>query len=213
MGARTSARVVTYGDAGEVRAVSLELDEALRATFRLETPWGAVERVRLSVRGRHQAENALAAAAAALALEVPLDAVAEALADASLSPGRMHLRPAHDGGLVLDDSYNANPESMAAALRSLAEIPARTHRAVLGPMAELGATSEADHQAITSLAASLGVEVIAYRTDAYGAAVRVDEPGAVAERLAPVARDVAVLVKGSRVAALEQVVDLLVTDR
>ena len=209
MATRTSARVLTYGSAGEVRAERLDLDDVLRASFVLATPWGSTP-VHLAVRGRHQAENALAAAAAALAVDVPLDGVAAGLATASLSPGRMDLKVARAGGHVLDDAYNANPASVAAALRSLVEIPGRRHLAVLGPMAELGPTSASEHRAIATLADALGVELIAVGTEAYGVERVAADPAEALDLLGPVDEGTVVLVKGSRVAQLERVVDDLI---
>jgi UDP-N-acetylmuramoyl-tripeptide--D-alanyl-D-alanine ligase len=126
----------------------------------------------------------------------------------------MHLRTAPDGTRVIDDAYNANPTSMAAALRSLAALPADRRVAVLGTMAELGPTAAADHEAITALAAALGVDVVAVAEPRYGAGVRhVAGPAdaATAAGLAGSGRGpaVAVLVKASRSAGLERVVDLL----
>jgi UDP-N-acetylmuramoyl-tripeptide--D-alanyl-D-alanine ligase len=214
MASRTEARVLTFGcDHGEVRAEGLTVDHELRARFVLRSPWGPVP-VRLGVAGAHQVTNALGAAATALGLGASPEAVAEGLAGASLSAGRMHLRTAPDGTRVIDDAYNANPTSMAAALRSLAALPADRRVAVLGTMAELGPTAAADHEAITALAAALGVDVVAVAEPRYGAGVRhVAGPAdaATAAGLAGSGRGpaVAVLVKASRSAGLERVVDLL----
>lgn len=208
MAARGPARVLTFGEGGDVRASGLELDGELRARFRLATPWGRAP-VRLAVRGRHQATNALAAAAAALACDVDLDQVASGLEAAVLSPMRMDLRRAANGVLVLDDSYNANPASMEAALRALTELPGGERVAVLGPMAELGRTSDDDHRTVADLAASLGVRLVAYRTDAYGPGPRADGPAEVAVALGPLAAGDAVLLKGSRIAGLEAVASYL----
>ena len=214
MASRTEARVLTFGrHHGEVRAEHLEVDDQLRARFVLRSPWGPVH-VLLGVAGEHQVTNALGAAAAALGLGASPEAVAEGLARAELSAGRMHLRTAVDGTRVLDDAYNANPTSMAAALRSLAALPADRRVAVLGTMAELGPTAHADHDAIAALAADLGIEVVAVAEPRYGrGAHHVAEPAAVAVAAGLVGSGrgshVAVLVKASRSAGLERVVDLL----
>ena len=145
MAQRTVAGVLTYGvDQGDVRAEGVVLDDHLRPRFRLVTPWGDGE-VDLEVRGRHNAENAAGAAAAALAAGAELDGVLEGLAAATLSPWRMELAVTPGGLRMLNDAYNANPTSMAAALEALAELDAVRRTAVVGPMAELGHHAEAEH--------------------------------------------------------------------
>ena len=202
MARRTEARVVSFGAGGDVRAESVTLDGELRPSFRLASPWGG-EEVHLAVRGAHMVDNALATAAAALACDVPLAGLVEALAGAALSPWRMELLPARDGGVVLNDAYNANPTSMAAALRSLAALPAERRVAVLGVMAEIGATSDEEHRAIGELARELGVEVVAVAVPAYGGRLVADLDAA-ADAVGEVGTGVAVLVKASRVAGLER---------
>ena len=197
MAGRTDARVLTFGLAGDVRVADLRLDELARPRFRLESPWGSAE-VALSVTGAHMAVNAAAAAAVGLVLEVPLDAIVEALSSAALSPWRMELRRTPSGLLVLNDAYNANPSSMRAALDALAAVDAGERVAVLGVMAEIS-DPEAEHRAIAAYAAERGIELVAVGTSLYGI-----EP--VADpllRLRSVPGDGAVLVKGSRVAGLE----------
>jgi UDP-N-acetylmuramoyl-tripeptide--D-alanyl-D-alanine ligase len=106
--------------------------------------------------------NAAAAAAAARAIELPLEAIATSLERIeALSPWRMELRERTDGLLVVNDAYNANPGSMRAALETLAAIGQRTGRrtvAVLGEMRELGEASEAEHRAVGRLTAELAVD-------------------------------------------------------
>jgi UDP-N-acetylmuramoyl-tripeptide--D-alanyl-D-alanine ligase len=211
MAGRGPARVLTFGDGGEVRAERVELDADLLPRFRLETPWGGRADVRLPVRGRHQVANALAAAAAALALDVPLDDVVAGLAAATPSPWRMELHTAGNGCIVLNDAYNANPASMEAALRSFVEVPARAHVALLGEMAELGPTAPAEHEAVASLARSLEVEVLAYRTEAYGVETVLWDLPQVEDRLGGLHDGDALLVKGSRIAQLDAVATHLLT--
>ena len=214
MASRTEARVLTFGrHHGEVRADHLEVDDQLRARFVLRSPWGPVH-VLLGVAGEHQVTNALGAAGAGLGLGASPEAVAEGLAGARLSAMRMDLQTLPSGLRLLDDAYNANPTSMAAALRSLAALPADRRVAVLGTMAELGPTAHADHDAIAALAADLGIEVVAVAEPRYGrGAHHVAEPAAVAVAAGLVGSGrgshVAVLVKASRSAGLERVVDLL----
>jgi UDP-N-acetylmuramoyl-tripeptide--D-alanyl-D-alanine ligase len=136
---------------------------------------------------------------------VPLEAAAAGLGRAALSPLRMDLRRAAGGALVLNDAYNANPTSMAAALRSLAALPVAGRRvAVLGPMTELADAAGA-HAEVAALATTLGIELVPTATDLYGPPGAVD-PVAAAGALA---RGDAVLVKASRAAHLEVVAEAL----
>ncbi len=205
MADHTAARIVTFGvDTGDVRAVDVEIDDELRPSFRLRSPWGDAD-VRLAVRGRHQVMNALAAAAVALVCEVTPADLAGGLAEASLSPWRMELSRSGSGALVLNDAYNAGPASMEAALRALSELGAARRFAVLGPMAELGEEGEAEHRRIGALAADLGARVIAVAAPDYGDGVtHVADIDAALDVLGPVGVGDAVLVKGSRVAGLER---------
>jgi UDP-N-acetylmuramoyl-tripeptide--D-alanyl-D-alanine ligase len=211
MAGRTTANVLRYslvaGGRADITAEGLVLDAELRPRFRLQTPWGGAD-VQLAVRGEHQAANALAAAGAALACGVSLHAVATGLGDAVLSPWRMDLQRTASGAIVLNDSYNANPASMAAALRSLAAIPARRRIAVLGVMAELGDRHDAEHAAVAALADDLGVDVVAYETGAYGLPTVDGLDGALAT-IGVLDDGDAVLVKGSRVAGLERLAGAL----
>ena len=200
------ATVLLFGEGGDVVAEAVVVDEGLRPSFRLRSPWGD-EAVRLAVRGAHQVENALAAAAAALACGVPIGEVAAGLGDAALSPWRMQLDRTASGALVLNDAYNANPTSMAAALRSLAALPARRRVALLGTMAELGPSSAEQHRATADLARQLGIRVIAVDEPGYGVAVA--RPEAALDALGPLEEGDAVLVKGSRVAGLERLAERL----
>jgi UDP-N-acetylmuramoyl-tripeptide--D-alanyl-D-alanine ligase len=224
MAARTAARVVTIGEAPEadVRAVDVRVDERGRAAYELVAAGGSVP-VRLAVHGAHQVGNSLAAAAVALELGMALPAVAGALAVARpLSRWRMEVTERADGVLLVNDAYNANPESMAAALRALRTM-ARGRRswAVVGPMAELGEAAADEHRRVGALAAQLGVDrLVVVGPDAAGvhdAAGR--EPGwsgesvhvpdvaaAVALLRAELLPEDVVLVKASRAAGLERVV-------
>ena len=211
MSDRTNAQVLSYGLAPEadVSATDITLDDQLRASFRLHTPWGSTQ-VRLGARGEHQVSNALAAAAAAGGLGVPLEAIPDGLLGAALSGLRMELVTAKSGATVLNDAYNANPTSMSAALRALSTLDVARRIAVLGTMAELGADSADQHEAIALEAARLGVEVIAVDEPFYGSTARhvADVEGALA-LLTDLGATDAVLVKGSRVAELERVAEAL----
>lgn len=211
MASRTRAQVLTYGSApdADVRAENVVLDDQLRASFDLLTPWGGA-RVALGARGEHQVPNALAAAAAGGGLGVPVDAIAAGLAGARLSGLRMELSTTAGGVTVINDAYNANPTSMTAALNSLARLDARRRFAVLGTMAELGADGPAAHRGVADRAKELGITVIAVDEPAYGDGVtHVDDVDGAVGALAELADGDAVLVKGSRVAALERVAQAL----
>jgi UDP-N-acetylmuramoyl-tripeptide--D-alanyl-D-alanine ligase len=210
MRARTSAAVVTFGlAAGDVRASGIELDGELRPSFRLLSPWGEVD-VQLAAHGVHQVPNALAAAAAALALGADVADVAAGLADATLSPWRMELARTTSGAIVVNDAYNANPQSTEAALRALAAIDARRHIAVLGPMLELGDVSAREHERIGALARRLGIAVIvSVGAPQYGGD-DVPDVEAARARLGDLGPGDAVLVKGSRAAGLERLALALV---
>ena len=161
MASRTAARVVLVGEspAAAVRATDVTLDERGRAAYTLHTPAGSAP-VRLTVTGRHQVGNTLAAAAVALEAGLAPAAVAAALGTVGIVSGRrMDVFDTTDGVTVIDDSYNANPSSTGAALRSLAALgQGRRTTAVLGYMAELGAFETSGHAEVGRLAAELGVD-------------------------------------------------------
>jgi UDP-N-acetylmuramoyl-tripeptide--D-alanyl-D-alanine ligase len=162
MAGRTTARVLLAGESpgAQVRAVDVALDGRGRPSYRLVTPAGEAA-VRLGISGRHQVGNSLAAAAVALdAGLAPVDALAGALGDLRLvSSRRMDVFDRPDGVTVIDDSYNANPGSVAAALHALAAL-GRDRRtiAVLGYLAELGEYERTGHEEVGRLAAELAVD-------------------------------------------------------
>ncbi|MEU6375175.1 UDP-N-acetylmuramoyl-tripeptide--D-alanyl-D-alanine ligase [Streptomyces sp. NPDC046909] len=214
MRALTDGPVLTFGLAAhaDVRAIDLTLDRLGRPSFTLRTG-AASARVTLPLLGAHQALNASAATAAARAAGVPLDLAGAALTTASLSPWRLEPRDLACGATLLNDSYNANPDSTRAALDALAAVEGGRHIAVLGEMLELGDDSEAEHRAVGAYAAARADVVAAVgeaaRSIADGAGERAvilaDNDAAVhwlRERLA--AGDV-VLVKASRGAHLDEV--------
>jgi UDP-N-acetylmuramoyl-tripeptide--D-alanyl-D-alanine ligase len=121
----------------------------------------------------------------------------------------MELHRAPSGAVVLNDAYNANPTSMAAALRSLAALDGERRVAVVGYMAELGSDERSEHEQVARLAASLGVDVIAVGTDLYGVDPVPDVDAALAA-LGPIGAGDVVLVKASRMAGLERVAAALV---
>jgi UDP-N-acetylmuramoyl-tripeptide--D-alanyl-D-alanine ligase len=163
MSALTSAAVVTVGESpgATLRAVDVTLDDRARASYRLRTPEGEVP-VRLAVSGRHQVANTLAAAAVARAAGTPLAEIAAGLAELRpVSTRRMDVFDRADGVTVIDDSYNANPASAAAALHALVAMGSGRRRiAVLGYLAELGEYERTGHEEVGRLAAELGVDRI-----------------------------------------------------
>jgi UDP-N-acetylmuramoyl-tripeptide--D-alanyl-D-alanine ligase len=214
MAARTDAAVLRYGRTAQADVVvdRLTLDDALLPRFRLHTAVGEAE-LHLPVAGEHMALNAAAAVTVGLALGVPLDALVDGLTRARVSPWRMEVVRGRNGELVINDAYNANPTSVRAALRALLAVPAQRRVAVLGPMAELGDEGPAEHRNVADEATAAGVAVLAVGCPAYGGSARHVATGAEARAaLGPLGPDVAVLVKGSRVAGLERLAAELVDD-
>ena len=230
---RTDATVVTFGERSDadVRATDVGLDGAARPRFRLHTD-AASAQVRLQMSGRHMVANALAAAAVALQRGLALDEVAAALGEARpVSRWRMEIVERGDGVTVINDAYNANPESARAALDALLHIAsddgARRRRtwAVLGLMGELGDDARAEHAKLGRAAADGGVDRLvvvgegaaihdgALAAGAGDRSVRVDDVDAAVDLLRRDLRpgDV-VLVKASRSAGLERVAERLLED-
>ena len=204
----TDARVITYGasSSADVRMTSCVLDERACASVSIESPWGKAS-WKMNVPGEHMAHNAVGAIAVAGVLGLDLQRAAEAVSNSILSEMRMQHRIARSGALIIDDSYNANPASMSAALQALSVTKASRRIAVLGVMAELS-EPERDHSEIAGLAKKLGIEVLAIGTDMYGMQSRtLDE---VAAMLSAVENSTGILIKGSRVAQLEKLVSHLV---
>lgn len=211
--ARTHARMIPVGNGrGLVRAENLRL-QADGTHFTLVIEGEESAEVFLPVPGKHMITNALLAAALGFNLDISLEEIAAGLSSVTLTTGRMR-RIEWDGITLLDDTYNANPESMEAAIETLAEMPVAdgsNRIIVLGKMGELGALSEEAHIRIGKLAASRGLNLIAVGEGAEGIAKGGDAPhfpdmGQAAEWLLKTSRpgDV-VLFKGSRTAAIEKV--------
>ena len=226
---RTHARPVLFGlgDA-DVTAADVDVDPATgRASFTLRTPSGE-GRVGLRAPGAHMVPNALAAAALGDAMGIPFDAIARALGRAALSAGRMEVLAAPMGVRVVNDAYNANPTSMAAALRA-ARAMAGAGRcvAVLGGMAELGPIGPAEHERVGELVVRLGVDdLVAVGSAAAVIAASAEREGMEPERIvrasgADEALDAVrsllrpgdvVLVKASRVEGLDRLARALASE-
>ncbi|MER7712918.1 UDP-N-acetylmuramoyl-tripeptide--D-alanyl-D-alanine ligase [Streptomyces werraensis] len=233
MASRTKAKVILFGESDEadVSAENVRLTDSGQPSFRLHTPSGASD-VTMRLYGEHHVSNALAAAAVAHELGMSADEIARALSEAgSLSRWRMEVTERPDGVTVVNDAYNANPESMKAALRALAAMGeasrARGGRtwAVLGKMAELGDEALAEHDAVGRLAVRLNVSKLvavggreaawlqlgAYNEGSWGEeSVHVSDAQAAVDLLRSELRpgDV-VLVKASRSVGLESVAQAL----
>jgi UDP-N-acetylmuramoyl-tripeptide--D-alanyl-D-alanine ligase len=173
MAPRTRARVLTtgLGEDADVRATEVALDDAGRARFTLAVA-GETHPVHLRAVGAHQVANALSAAGAALAVGMTPAAVATALSEAlPRSRWRMEVERRPDGVTVVNDAYNANPESMRAALAALTALPGTRRIAVLGAMGELGPGAAEEHVRLGRDAAAAGVDlVVAVGADAVGIA-------------------------------------------
>ncbi len=230
MASRTRARVVRVGEAADadVRAENVRLDEHAHASFDL-VAGGRRAAVTLRLVGEHHVGNALAAAAVALELGTPLPDVAAGLSAATRrSDRRMEVTTRADGVTVLNDSYNANPESMRAALKALASMTStRRSWAVLGVMGELGADSVSAHDEIGRLAVRLNINrlvVVGEQAAAmhHGAShegswgeesvLVPDTEAAIALLRAELRPDDVVLVKASKVAQLWKVADALLEE-
>jgi UDP-N-acetylmuramoyl-tripeptide--D-alanyl-D-alanine ligase len=193
--------------------------KALGSVLSIETPQGAVEAT-LRVPGLHNARNALAAAAAALAAGVSLAAVSAGLTSFGGVKGRLQARPGVAGAIVIDDSYNANPDSVRAAIDVLAATPGRK-LLVLGDMGEIGGQAGQFHDEIGGYAKSQGVDQLFTLGEHSELASRNFGAGgqhfgsveALLEAL--VSRldgDTVVLVKGSRFMRMERVADAVAAD-
>ena len=214
--ARTKARVIPVGNGrGLVRAESLRQVEG-RSLFTLVIEGQAVAEVDLPVIGKHMVTNALLAAGCGWFLGMAPELIAQSLSSTVLTSGRLR-RYLSNGITVFDDTYNANPESMAAAIETLADTPVNTgaHRfVVLGPMGELGSHGPEAHLRVGRLAAERGLSVIAVGEGAEGIARGAgnaeffpDGQRAAAALAERVAVGDAVLFKASRSAAMERVMN------
>lgn len=221
MAPHTAATVTTFGTSkgAQVRGHSIESSGADGFAFSLEID-GETRRLHVPLPGAHLLSNVLASIAAAYVDDVPLDAIAAAVERLSI-PLRLSVSTLGDNVTLLDDTYNANPASMNAALDLLAEMPGR-HVALLGDMLELGSEEDRAHQAIGEraaaevdllftigdLGAQIGEVAAAAGADTRHIENKADAASVVAERLRP---GDAILIKASNALHLETVVAELKT--
>jgi UDP-N-acetylmuramoyl-tripeptide--D-alanyl-D-alanine ligase len=220
----TRAHIVTFGvrERADFRASEVRTELAahgVRTHFRLDSPAGSTG-VELALAGAHNISNALAAAAAAGSAGATLRHIAAGLAAMRAVPGRLQFKRALSGAWVIDDSYNANPSSMRAAIEVLASLEGRRWLA-LGDMAELGEHAFPAHTEIGEFARAAGIERL-YATgelmqravDSFGAGAQwFPDTGALTHvlgrALGSAGPAVRLLIKGSRFNRLERVVDAL----
>lgn len=222
-GLAASRRVITFGMAAsaDVRGM-LETgygQPGASAQVRFVTPLDAFAAT-LRVPGEHNARNAIAACAAAYALDVPARAIQAGLAAFAGSKGRLEMRRGSGGSVLIDDTYNANPESMKAAIRVLARAPGR-RALVMGDMGELGEGAAALHAEIGAFAKGAGIDRLLgfgpfclHAVEAFGAGASHHEA---LEALVAASREedragITILVKGSRSMRMERVVERLAAE-
>jgi UDP-N-acetylmuramoyl-tripeptide--D-alanyl-D-alanine ligase len=233
MAPRTQARVLTFGEhsSADVRATGTGLDEQGCARFTLSAD-GVEAPVALRLVGEHQISNALAVATVCLGVGMTVPQIAAGLGRAeALSGGRMAVTHRADGVILIDDAYNANPESVRAGLKALVTLarsrPQGRSWAVLGEMAELGEVSDTEHDAIGRLAVRLRVDrILAVGSGArmihagashegsggQASAVVADADEAIAVLRAELRPGDVVLVKASKVVGLRRVARVLSED-
>jgi UDP-N-acetylmuramoyl-tripeptide--D-alanyl-D-alanine ligase len=209
-------RIVTFGLQPGAEVTARWQAGANGSRLQVTTPQGEVE-ITLALLGQHNVMNALAAIAAATALAVPLATLRTGLESLRPVPGRLELKTGPAGSRLIDDTYNANPASLAAALEVLAAFPGR-RILVLGDMAELGVDAGALHAEAGRLAREAGLDGLigvgplaaaAAREFGAGGTACADQAGAIAQLQAGLDADSTVLVKGSRASRMERVVAAL----
>lgn len=210
-------KIVTFGlnKAADVSARYQALDGYAKVVFAAGEDKVSVQ---LNVQGEHNISNALAAAAAAYALDVSLDDIGRGLASFNGVYGRLERKAGINGAVVIDDTYNANPDSMKAAINVLAKLTGKKIL-VLGDMGELGADAKEMHAEVGAYAKAAGLTTLyclgnlsVETVRSFGAgAEHLSSPEAIAQAVLPMlAQGTTVLVKGSRFMQMERVVNLLV---
>lgn len=215
--------VLTFGLSGGawLRAEQVNIDRLGRPTFHLVRGSQRGVWVTLSASGAHQVMNALAASTAALALGLTLEECRIGLESAEISPWRMQVAEV-GGSVIVNDAYNASPASVTSALQTCAAMVREGGKlvAVLGYMAELGSLTETEHLRIGALTASLAGRLVVVGNHASPIAagarqagmadvVEVADAAAAASAVGKLGKGDVLLIKGSRVAALEQVSDMV----
>jgi UDP-N-acetylmuramoyl-tripeptide--D-alanyl-D-alanine ligase len=220
----TRARIVSFGvqhgaDFSASSVTSSIGAGGFRTQFRLSSPGGSTA-IELALGGTHNVANALAAAAAAASAGATLEQIASGLAGVRAVPGRLQFKQTASGAWLIDDSYNANPSSVRAAIEVLASLSGRRWL-VLADMGELGGFAAAAHSDIGEFARAAGIErlyatgplmeraVVSFGAGAQWFAEGGELLAALAAALAPAGPDVRLLVKGSRFNRLERVVQSL----
>ncbi|WP_028874800.1 UDP-N-acetylmuramoyl-tripeptide--D-alanyl-D-alanine ligase [Tepidiphilus margaritifer] len=208
-------RVLTFGRGGEVCGTAEPLSWGWRVQVRAP---GEEAAFTLPLVGRHNVHNALAAMACAVALDVPLATAASALAAFVPVPGRLQPLAGAQGALLIDDTYNANPDSMRAAIEVLAALPHARKLLVLGDMGEVGPEAPRLHAELGAHARAAGIgrlftlgALAREAASAFGRqAESFDDVEALVQRLRPdLSPETAVLIKGSRFMRMERVVSAL----
>tara|TARA_Y100000768_G_scaffold338610_1_gene281410 strand:+ start:906 stop:2216 length:1311 start_codon:yes stop_codon:yes gene_type:complete len=211
MAKRTSAGIITYGlGNATVTATKISIQNDLTTNFQITSPWGTVT-TRINIPGVHNVTNALAAISTGLSMGFALEDLCSSLSDIDLSPMRMESKSLESGALVINDTYNANPTSMNAAIDTLLSSPRTQKYAVVGTMAELGNISEKAHREIGSRLTDNGIQWISVAEPKYGGedvkswkdalTFITDEKSQNNESI--------ILIKGSRIAELDQLADAL----
>jgi len=203
-------RTVEFGLQGATVTAHYRL-ETLSSEMRIETPAGAAD-ARLAIPGLHNVRNALAAAACAFAANIPVQAIGEGLSAFRPYTGRLQVKEGAGGVTVIDDSYNANPDSVRAAIDILAASPAPT-ALVLGDMGEVGENGPEFHREVGEYAREKGVSQLLAMGEATRETVAAFGAGgrhfASVEELVPHVDARTILVKGSRFMKMERVVAAL----
>jgi UDP-N-acetylmuramoyl-tripeptide--D-alanyl-D-alanine ligase len=221
----TRARVVTFGIDQPADYTARDIQTAIVADgfvtrFQLGSPLNTTQGtqdIEMRLAGRHNVMNALCAAAAAVAAGASLAEVRKGLATMRPVPGRLQFKTAPSGAWIVDDSYNANPSSMKAGIEVLAGVDARRWL-VMGDMGELGEAAESSHSEVGGFAREHHIDRLfatgklsARAVEAFGAGAEwfADAESLASAVNAELTREVCVLVKGSRSARLERVVNAL----
>lgn len=212
-------RVVRFGlsDKANFLATSIQIDAQGKASFLLQSPSGEECMIGLTLPGQHHVMNALAAAAAASQLGIGLADIKIGLEKTQPVPGRVNVIKTRTGATIIDDSYNANPSSVAVGLKLLLHYPGR-HILVMGDMAELGENADHYHRQIGQLAKELNVEEVytcgalsALTAEAFGVKAKhyANQEELIVALKLKLQNKVTILIKGSRSARMDKVAAVL----